>query len=265
VAKSNLDLREVDKEQLIEFTEHGQELVVCQGGFGGRGNVAFKSSRETTPLRAQYGTFGEEKLVVMELRLLADVGLVGFPNAGKSTFLSTITKAQPKVANYPFTTLSPHLGVMQLSNTQNKAADSKESVVIADIPGLISNASQGAGLGYDFLRHVTHTQVLLFMLYIPDEQLAAAESADDKVSLLVEQYQNLMTELETYEAALLDKPVLITVSKADLIPEEQQQAILDKLTTELDLDEAHQPIMFSSATGFNVDQLRSQLKKTIAS
>ena len=169
----DVDFRKLPKQQLVEITEPGQRVVVCQGGFGGRGNTTFKSSAKTTPLEADQGTPGEQKVVVLEQLLLADIGLVGFPNAGKSTLVSVLTSAQPKVGNYPFTTLEPHLGVMNLHD---------QEVVVADIPGLIEGASEGKGLGHAFLRHVEHCRVLLYVLALSetvifDEELSKVAKA----------------------------------------------------------------------------------------
>ena len=198
--------------------EAGDELILAQGGFGGRGNEVFKSGTERTPLRAEWGSQGEERLVILELRLLADVGLVGLPNAGKSTLLSVLTKARPKIANYPFTTLEPHLGVA-------KAADGRE-LVIADIPGLIEGASEGKGLGYDFLRHVEHSTALLFVLFIEDAQLSdALADPSAGAQFLWEQYQLLDSELNEYSGHMRRKRRVISCNKIDLYSPELIKAI----------------------------------------
>jgi len=214
----------------------GDELLLAQGGFGGRGNEVFKNSVERAPLRAEWGSPGEERLVILELRLLADVGLVGLPNAGKSTLLSVLTKARPKIANYPFTTLEPHLGVAT-------SADGRE-LVIADIPGLIEGASAGKGLGYDFLRHVAHNSELLFVLYVQDGQLEQAlaepEWGAQQVWL---QYQLLDKELGQYNEQMKDKRRIISCNKSDLYSEELQAAIKKVFTAhKLDIH------FFSAAT-----------------
>lgn len=196
----------------------GDELILAQGGFGGRGNQTFKSGTERTPLRAEWGTPGEERWVLLELRLLADIGLVGLPNAGKSTLLSALTKARPKIANYPFTTLEPHLGVL-------RAADGRE-LVMADLPGLIEGASAGKGLGYDFLRHVDHCNSLLFVLFVPDDQLEEAlEHPVQGAELLWQQYQLLDNELGLYNKELTAKTRLIGCNKSDLYSPALQKAI----------------------------------------
>lgn len=198
--------------------QSGDELLLAQGGFGGRGNETFKSGAERTPLRAEWGSPGEERLVILELRLLADVGLVGLPNAGKSTLLSVLTKARPKIANYPFTTLEPHLGVL-------RATDGRE-LVLADIPGLIEGASTGKGLGYDFLRHVEHCQSLLFVLFIEDEHLEAAlNNPEQGAELVWQQYSLLDAELSQYNKQVSAKRRLVSCNKSDLYSPALEAAI----------------------------------------
>jgi Obg family GTPase CgtA len=201
--------------KLIEIKEHGQEVVLCQGGFGGRGNESFKSSTLQTPLEAEYGTPGERKTIVFELRLLADVGLVGRPNAGKSTFLSRVTKASPKIGSYPFTTLEPNLGVMTLDSEGIDGAP--QQLVIADIPGLIQGASQGKGLGDQFLRHIANCQALAFMLYLPEAVVFDEDlSNQQKAQRLWEQYQQLRQELKAHHSDLLSQVTLLILNKIDL-------------------------------------------------
>lgn len=213
----DVDFKKLPKQQLLEITAVGQEIILCQGGFGGRGNTAFKGPAKTTPMEAERGTPGEHKIVVLEQLLLADIGLVGFPNAGKSTLISVLTQARPKVGNYPFTTLEPHLGVMEVKNKE---------VVVADIPGLIEGASQGKGLGHAFLRHIEHCSLLLFVLFLPetavfDEELSAAKKAEQ----IYEQFTKLHQELGDYGQELVDKPYLIGVNKLDLYNPELAKAI----------------------------------------
>ena len=198
-----------ERVKLLEITKEGQRVVLCQGGFGGRGNVAFKGSTNRTPLEAEYGTFGEQKQVTLELKLLADVGLVGYPNAGKSTLLSKVTRAHPKIADYPFTTLEPNLGVLALPGGGD--------VVVADIPGLIEGASEGKGLGHDFLRHIEHCQELIFVLFLEDNIVSDASLSDSqKAELVWQQCQQLRAELKAYSAEMLQKPSLISLNKIDL-------------------------------------------------
>lgn len=208
----------------VEIKEHAQKVVVCQGGFGGRGNDAFKGSTRTTPLIAEYGTSGERRVVVLELKLLADVGLVGLPNAGKSTLLSVLTKARPKIANYPFTTLKPHLGVLE-----GLGSLSSEGLIIADIPGLIEGASEGKGLGHDFLRHVENCQALAMVLFL-EESLVYDEKtkAQQKARALRKQLRAVLEEVKKYRQKLSswdDKKMLIVINKIDLYNEELRQAI----------------------------------------
>jgi GTP-binding protein len=169
---------------LFEITTHGQEVVLCQGGIGGRGNWHFKSSTNQTPRYAQPGMPGEEKNITIELKILADVGLVGFPNAGKSTLLSVITAAKPKIADYEFTTLKPNLGIVDYRDYQ--------SFVMADIPGIIEGAAEGKGLGHYFLRHIERNSILLFLI--------PADANDIR-----KQYDILLDELKRYNPEMLDK------------------------------------------------------------
>lgn len=221
-----LDIRQLPKEELISFTEPGQQYVIARGGHGGRGNMAFKGPAKTTPLEAEYGAWGEQKMVVLELKLLADVGLVGLPNAGKSTLLSVLTSARPKVANYPFTTLEPHLGVWRVGT----AADSPE-LVIADIPGLIEGASQGKGLGFEFLRHVEHCRALLYVVSLEDSELALSnQDPAAAADVLWQRYQLLQRELASYGEALIHKHELIVVNKSDVYSEAYKAALLSTFT-----------------------------------
>lgn len=216
----NVRFQDIPKLLLVELVEEGQTFVVCRGGEGGRGNDTFKSSTNTTPIEAEYGTLGERKAVLLEMRLIADVGLVGYPNAGKSTLLSIVTRANPKVANYPFTTLEPNLGVMFSEEAGG------QDIVMADIPGLIEGASQGKGLGYEFLRHVQASRVLLFVLSLDEAEIFAEGSDEDKAKQLWLQYQVLLDELKNYDLGLIDKPVLVSLSKADLYSQELIQEIV---------------------------------------
>ncbi len=185
-------------EVIADFTAAGQEAVIARGGRGGRGNSRFATAVHKAPSMAENGEPGEEKWVRLELKLLADVGLVGFPNAGKSTFISRVSAARPKIADYPFTTLVPNLGVVLTRD--------KESFVIADIPGLIEGAHQGTGLGHDFLRHIERNRMLLFIL--DAAQVDGRQVMDD--------YITLRNELEFYNPELLERPYLIVANKLDL-------------------------------------------------
>ena len=200
---------------LFEITTHGQEVVLCQGGMGGRGNWHFKSSTNQTPRYAQPGMPGEEKNVTIELKILADVGLVGFPNAGKSTLLSVMTAAKPKIADYEFTTLKPNLGIVDYRDYQ--------SFVMADIPGIIEGAAEGKGLGHYFLRHIERNSILLFLI--------PADANDIK-----KQYDILLDELKSYNPEMLDKERLVAISKSDLLDHELETELKAELDKVLPVD-----------------------------
>ena len=199
-------------EVLAEITEVGQEVIAARGGRGGLGNAHFKNAVLQTPRFAQPGEDGVEHWRVLELKMLADVGLVGFPNAGKSTLLSVMTAAKPKIANYPFTTIVPNLGIVKYRDTR--------SFVIADIPGIIEDAHEGKGLGHRFLRHIERNAVLLFL--VPAD-------ADN----IRKEYEILLNELEMYNPELLDKPRILAISKSDLIDEELKELLQPEIPTEL--------------------------------
>ena len=193
---------------LFEIVEPEQEFILLKGGKGGLGNWNFKSSTNQTPRYAQPGTSGEELEVTLELKVLADVGLVGFPNAGKSTLLAALTAAKPKIADYEFTTLKPNLGIVPYRNFQ--------SFVMADIPGIIEGASQGKGLGHYFLRHIERNAVLLFMI--------PADTPDVK-----KHFDILFKELKTYNPELIDKAYIVALSKCDLLDEELKSEYLEEM------------------------------------
>jgi len=219
-------------EILFEITEDGQREVLLPGGKGGLGNWHFKSSTNQTPRYAQPGIPGKDEWKILELKVLADIGLVGFPNAGKSTLLSVLTAAKPQIADYPFTTLTPNLGIV--------AYRDYKSFVIADIPGIIEGASEGKGLGHRFLRHIERNSVLLF--------LVAADSPG-----ISEEYSVLLKELEKFNVELLYKKRLLAVSKSDMLDEELRDEIQKTLPDDVD------HIFISSITGFNMDQLKDKL------
>ncbi len=193
---------------LAEITEETQEYLAAEGGMGGRGNWHFKSATNQTPRYAQPGIPGVEIKLILELKVLADVGLVGFPNAGKSTLLSVVTSAKPKIADYEFTTLKPNLGIVEYRDFK--------SFVMADIPGIIEGAAEGRGLGHYFLRHIERNTTLLFIISADSDSVA-------------DQYQTLLSELKRYNPELLDKNRIIAISKADLLDEELRIELLAEL------------------------------------
>lgn len=195
-------------EILFEITGHDEEKILISGGRGGLGNDHFKSATNQTPRYAQPGEPGQEAWFIMELKLLADVGLVGFPNAGKSTLLSAMSAAKPKIADYPFTTLVPNLGIVKYRDDR--------SFVMADIPGIIEGASEGKGLGHRFLRHIERNSMLMFMV--------PADSKDIR-----DEYRILLSELEKYNPELLDKQRLLVITKSDLLDEELKEEICKEL------------------------------------
>lgn len=223
---------------LFEITDNGQEIILCQGGMGGRGNWHFKSSTNQTPRYAQPGIPGEEKKVTIELKILADVGLVGFPNAGKSTLLSVITAAKPKIADYEFTTLKPNLGIVEYRDYQ--------SFVVADIPGIIEGAAEGKGLGHYFLRHIERNSILLFLI--------PADTNDVK-----KQYNILLDELRRYNPEMLDKERMVAISKSDLLDAELEA----ELKTELDKELPVKYLFISSVAQTGMMPLKDLLWKQL--
>lgn len=196
----------VDTDEVIgDLTEHGQRLKVAQGGDGGLGNIHFKSSTNRAPRKATQGYPGDSRELRLELKLLADVGLLGFPNAGKSTFIRAVSAATPRVADYPFTTLHPNLGVVRI--------DTDQSFVVADIPGLIEGAAEGAGLGIQFLKHVARTSLLLHLV-----DMAPLDGETDPVA----QVKAIEAELKQFDPGLLKRPRWLVLNKADLLPEEDR-------------------------------------------
>ncbi len=225
-------------EVLFEITENGEEKIIAKGGRGGLGNANFKSATNRTPRYAQPGEPGIENWFILELKILADVGLVGFPNAGKSTLLSTISAAKPKIADYPFTTLEPNLGIVDYYD--------HKSFVMADIPGIIEGAHEGKGLGLRFLRHIERNSMLLFMI--------PADSKDIK-----NEYKILLNELKQYNPELLDKQRILAVTKSDMLDEELKKEIKKHLPRKL-------PSLFiSSFSGENIQELKDLLWKHLNS
>ena len=223
---------------ICDITYDGQEVVLLQGGRGGLGNWQFRTSTNQTPRFAQPGEPMQEMTIILELKLLADVGLVGFPNAGKSTLLSALSSAKPKIANYPFTTLEPSLGIVAYRDNQ--------SFVMADIPGIIEGASEGKGLGLRFLRHIERNSLLLFM--VPGD-------TDD----IKHDYEVLLGELERFNPEMLSKHRVLAVTKSDLLDEELIQMLQETLPHDL-------PVVFiSSVTGYGIDELKDILWRELNS
>ncbi|MGJ8683459.1 MAG: GTPase ObgE [Nonlabens sp.] len=222
---------------IYEMLEDGAEYILCEGGKGGRGNWHFKSSTRQTPRYAQQGMEGNSMDAVFEMKVLADVGLVGFPNAGKSTLLSVITSAKPKIANYEFTTLKPNLGIVEYRDFK--------SFVIADIPGIIEGAADGKGLGHRFLRHIERNSTLLFLIPADADDISA-------------EYDVLLNELKKYNPELLDKNRFVCISKADMLDEELMEQMKEELDSEGAFDGA--PYMFiSSLSQFHMQELKDRL------
>lgn len=223
-------------EKRFEITEDGDEIILSRGGKGGLGNDHFKTATNQAPHYAQPGEDGIEEWIILELKLLADVGLVGFPNAGKSTLLSSISAARPEIGDYPFTTLVPNLGVV--------AYRGDSSFVMADIPGIIEGAAEGRGLGIRFLRHIERNSILLFMVPVdtPD---------------ITKEYQILLGELEKYNPELLDKKRILAISKTDMLDEE----LMQEMEKEIPKDIPH--VFISSVTQYNLDRLKDLIWQAI--
>ena len=222
-----------DKKILLEIINDGDEKVLMEGGQGGLGNFHFKSSTNQAPQYSQPGKKGTENWVTLELKVLADVGLVGFPNAGKSTLLSSISEAKPKIGDYPFTTIKPNLGVVPFKDDK--------SFIMADIPGIIEGASEGKGLGFRFLRHIERNSILLFLIPI--------------TSKITEEFKMLRKELNKYNKELMEKDIIIAISKSDLKSAEEIKKIR--------LDFIHETVFISSITNYNLDKLKTMIWKKL--
>lgn len=225
-----------------EITEEGQEIIVVPGGKGGLGNWHFKSSTNQTPRFAQPGEDGRDLWKVLELKILADVGLVGFPNAGKSTLLSVVSAAKPEIANYPFTTLVPNLGIIKYRDYQ--------SFVMADIPGIIEGASEGKGLGIRFLRHIERNSTLLFLI--------SADSDD-----IIKEYKILLNELDKYNPELLHKKRILGISKCDLMDAELLAELKKDINKRFKEKKSVPVIYFSAQTGQGIVELKDELWKQL--
>jgi len=215
---------------IFDLDEDNKEVVLAKGGKGGRGNSKFATPTNQTPRFAEDGKPGEFKKVALELKLIADVGLVGFPNSGKSTLISKISAARPKIADYPFTTLEPNLGIVKYKDFQ--------SFTVADIPGIIEGASQGKGLGHQFLRHIERTRIILFLIEITSENL-------------VNDFNILLKELKNYGPQLIEKKMLVALSKADLVDDKDKSKALRNKFRGI----KNKPLIFSSVTGFGLSEM----------
>jgi GTP-binding protein len=224
----------VSGEVLFDLSKDKMRVVAAKGGKGGKGNSNFATATRQTPRFAEPGIKGQEKRIVLELKLIADVGLVGFPNAGKSTLISTISAARPKIADYPFTTLEPNLGIVNYRDYQG--------FTVADIPGIIEGASEGKGLGHKFLRHIERTGILLFLIDITSDDY----QRDFKI---------LLNELKTYSTELAQKKKIVALSKADLADEEEIKKLAKKKIRNTDAP----VIVFSAATGYGITNLLDKL------
>ncbi len=225
-------------EVMAEVMEDGEEVILMPGGRGGKGNEYFKTATMQAPRFAQPGEPGQEGWVVLELKVLADVGLVGFPNAGKSTLLSVVSAAKPEIANYPFTTLVPNLGIVSYRDNR--------SFIMADIPGIIEGAHLGKGIGHRFLRHIERNATLLFMI--------PADTTDIK-----KEYKILQNELKQYNPELLDKPRILAITKSDMLDEELEKLLKKELPRNV------KSIFISSVTGKNIPQLKDMIWEAINS
>lgn len=223
------------EEILGEVTKEGEELMVLEGGHGGKGNWAFRSSTQQAPDFALPGGQAREMTVVLELKVLADVGLVGFPNAGKSTLLSVVSEAKPKIADYAFTTLVPNLGIVRYKGYQ--------SFVMADIPGIIEGAHLGKGLGIQFLRHIERNSILLFLIPVESEDIR-------------KEYEILLHEVEAYNEELIRKPRILALTKSDIIDEQMEREMYQSIA------DLH-PLFISSITGKGIEQLKEKLWNTL--
>ena len=225
---------------LAEITENNKEIVLLRGGLGGRGNCYFKSSTNRTPRYSQKGIPGEEMIITLELKILADVGLVGFPNAGKSTLLASITSAKPKIGDYEFTTLKPNLGIVEYKDFK--------TFVVADIPGIIEGASSGKGLGHHFLRHIERNSILLFLI-----------SAEHEIH---KRFLTLREEMLKFNPELLDKKFIIVISKIDLIEASKRRLFLDKVNKDF---ESISVLALSSVINVGLNNLKDELWKILNS
>ena len=218
------------EKMLFDLDADGKEIILVKGGKGGKGNSKFATPTNQTPRYAEEGKPGEHKKVILELKLIADVGLVGFPNSGKSTLISKISSAKPKIADYPFTTLEPNLGIVKYKDFQ--------SFTVADIPGIIEGASQGKGLGHQFLRHIERTRIILFLIEITSENFQS-------------DFDILMNELKSYSPKLIQKKIFVSLSKADLLDADRMKEISRFKFRGI----KERPLVFSSISGYGLEKM----------
>ena len=229
-------------EQMAEITDDGQEIILVEGGMGGRGNNHFKTSTHQAPTYAQPGIPNKELWIILELKLLADVGLVGLPNAGKSTLISAVSNARPEIADYPFTTIVPNLGIVSYKGGR--------SFVMADIPGIIEGASEGKGLGLRFLRHIERNSILLFMVPVDSNDI-------------LHDYKMLLNELEKYNPELIIKDRILAVTKCDLVDDELRKMVEKDLKKKLKTESNVTLLFISAATNYHIDKLKDEIMKKL--
>lgn len=227
-------IKNVEEELLADMSEDGSEVIIAKGGKGGKGNAEFATPTRQTPRFSESGGEGQEMEIHLELKIIADVGIIGFPNAGKSTLISKISDAKPKIADYPFTTLTPNLGIVKI--------DLGKSYVVADIPGLIEGASDGKGLGLQFLRHIERTRVLLYLIDCTDENIKTS-------------FKILRNELKKFNPELLDKKTFVCITKSDIADDEMKKKL-----SKIKFPKLNIPVLvISSVSGENVDKLKFAL------
>jgi len=236
-------------EVIAELLKDGEEKVILKGGKGGKGNTHFKTSTNRAPRISEEGRPGEERTIIIELKLIADIGLVGFPNAGKSTLISKISAAKPKIAEYPFTTLIPNLGIVKYRDY--------DSFVVADIPGIIEGASDGKGLGIRFLRHIERTKLLAFLIDVTNIAEQDLQTKKDIKNFIFGNYKVLLNELNRYDDKLLDKPHILCLTKIDILSDDIKKIIKSIKSKEMDI------VPLSSITGENLDGLKDILWKKL--
>ncbi len=245
------EIREGQETVVADLTEHSKNIILARGGKGGKGNFRFRSSTNQTPYQYTPGVKGEEKLIKLEIKLVADVGLVGLPNAGKSTLLNSMTHANAKVADYPFTTLSPNLGVYRLRNGKD--------IVISDIPGLIEGASGGKGLGDEFLRHIERTRIVVHIIDPVGSLGEVKEEDSDLAQKVINDYRVIRDELEAYGNGLSEKLEILVINKIDITEVKENFSKIKKAFSKIKIE----PLGISAVTGEGIEELGLQIMNTI--